>query len=45
MTLSGIDRRLAPWGRRGLAGLVFLALEAALLVSMALGTLQAANKT
>ena len=34
MTVSGIDRRLAPWGRRGLAGLVFLALVAALLVSM-----------
>ena len=34
MTVSGMDRRLAPWGRRGLAGLVFLALVAALLVSM-----------
>ena len=34
MTVSGIDRRLAPWGHRGLAGLVFLALVAALLVSM-----------
>ena len=34
MTVSGMDRRLAPWAHRGLAGLVFLALVAALLVSL-----------
>jgi hypothetical protein len=33
MTVLGVDRTLVPWGRRGVAGLIFLALVAALLVS------------
>jgi len=34
MTVIGVDRTLVPWGRRGVALLVFLALVAALLASL-----------
>jgi methionine-rich copper-binding protein CopC len=34
MTISGVNSTRAPWSRKGFAGLLFLALVAALLVSM-----------